>query len=205
MTTRVSFFSWHSPLQQEDRYTCTAMMPAAVSAVWQLALVLLQEALGRFPWGVTEMSYSSAMATGEKASAWQTSLRLFHELEARRLETGLVAWRLLLLSLLFIFGCFRRRFPNAPCRRWFLIACQVPHNVAISSCEKGLRWREALRLLAVAQGLEPSAISYAAAMSACLNAGQTSRAMWLLRDFESKQLPSTDVWCSTALMVCRRL
>ena len=50
-----------------------------------------------------------------------------------------------------------------------------------------------------------NAISFAAAVSACVNAGQISQAMRLLLEFEARSLPATDVFCSTALMACQRL
>ena len=45
----------------------------------------------------------------------------------------------------------------------------VSHNAAISTCEKGRRWEEALRLLQemLQRSLTPDVVSHSAAISAC--------------------------------------
>ena len=45
----------------------------------------------------------------------------------------------------------------------------VSHNAAISACEKGKHWEEALRLLQdmLQRSLTPSVVSHSASISAC--------------------------------------
>ncbi|CAE7246024.1 pgk-1, partial [Symbiodinium microadriaticum] len=172
-----------SSLDKDDAYTCTAMMPLPVKlsapvreGSWQLALELLQESPRRRS-NEKLRSYTAAMSVGEKTSFWPMSLDLFQELWTRMVEVSLVTY-----------------------------------NAAISSCEKGQDWRRALgflrELLAEpAKALKAkaaNAISFAAAVSACVNAGQISQAMRLLLEFEARSLPATDVFCSTALMACQK-
>ena len=154
----------------EDLYTGTAM----VSKAWQVAILLLRESSLRRP-NMMATSYTAvtaAMSVGEKASAWQMALCLFHELQTMQEPS------------------------------------QVTCNAAISSCEKGSCWTGALGLLSTRTGSTENmanAISFAAAVSACDKAGQQSKAMQLLRDFQVRRLPPTDVFCSTGLTVCQIL
>ena len=66
----------------------------------------------------------------------------------------------------------------------------ISYNSAISACEKGQQWEQALRLLLEMRSsrLEPNVMSYNSAISACSKGQQWEQALNLLPETRSSQL-----------------
>ena len=82
----------------------------------------------------------------------------------------------------------------------------ISYNAAISACEKGSQWQEALELLAEmqAQGLEPNVISYSAAISACEKGEQWEKSLFLLTIMPQSILQPCVICYQSAVLACSK-
>eukprot|EP00435_Cladocopium_sp_Y103_P065880 s821_g27.t4 len=86
-------------------------------------------------------------------------------------------------------------FPNVSC-----------FNAAISSCEKGREWQQALRIFSSIRttSLQPDMISYSAAMSSCEKAGEWQHALCLFKDMCFAKVPVDVISFNAAISSCEK-
>ena len=62
----------------------------------------------------------------------------------------------------------------------------ITHNAAVSACEKGGQWKQALSLLKGMQdaGVARNVVSFSAAISACEKGGQWQQALSLFKEMQ---------------------
>jgi pentatricopeptide repeat protein len=78
----------------------------------------------------------------------------------------------------------------------------ISYNAAISACETGEQWQQALGLLAMLQqsGLVPDVITYTAALTACERGEQRQQALGLLNVMQQSGLRSNVITYNAAIM-----
>ncbi len=82
----------------------------------------------------------------------------------------------------------------------------ISYNAAISACEKGGQWEQAMQLLQqmVKQGITPNVISYNAAISACEKVGQCEHAIKLFGDMEKEGIKRDVITYNVAISACEK-
>ena len=89
-----------------------------------------------------------------------------------------------------------------------LIPDVVSYSTAISACEKGKRWQEALQLLLemlqemLHRSLTPNVVSHSAAISACEKGKHWEEALCLLREVPHRSLTPDVISSSAAIEGC---
>ena len=85
-------------------------------------------------------------------------------------------------------------------------ADEITRRAAISACEKGRRWEQALRLLHEMwrSQLEPDVVSCNAAISACEKCRQLEQALNLLQEMERARLEPDVVSYNAAISACEK-
>jgi pentatricopeptide repeat protein len=80
----------------------------------------------------------------------------------------------------------------------------ISYSAAISACEKGMQWKEALRLLRdmASKGVQPNTISYSAAISACETCHKWKEGLILLAEMHSKGIKPDKICLGAAMSAC---
>jgi len=82
----------------------------------------------------------------------------------------------------------------------------ISYSAAISACEKGGQWQEALKLFREMseKGIQPNVISYSAAISACEKGGQWQEALKLFREMSEEGIQPNVISYNAAISACEK-
>merc|ERR1712137_1450706 len=82
----------------------------------------------------------------------------------------------------------------------------ITYNAAISACEKGEQWQEALRLLNELKktNIAPDTITYSAAISGCQKGWQWQEALRLLDEMKKNNIAPDTITYSVAIFACEK-
>eukprot|EP00438_Fugacium_kawagutii_P010387 Skav220387 [mRNA] locus=scaffold639:162903:163631:- [translate_table: standard] len=82
----------------------------------------------------------------------------------------------------------------------------ISYNAAISACEKGGQWQQALTLFEAMPKamISPNVVSFSAAISACQKGGQWQQALTLFEAIPKTSIPPTVICYNAAISACQK-